>query len=157
MVDFLILGNGIALHYNNVFHLVKNKQVRYGISIVSGFRYFEIPDGYEQYGTVSKIEDGKRYIGVSGVRWITSLFVQDRKPLQLDHSFRDGYKMFDNINAININKTEDIPGDYFETMGVPISFLDKWCCNQFDVLGKTEDAILDGKLVYTRILIKRKQ
>lgn len=82
MVDFLILGNGgLAGSVNSIFELFMLKKVKYGYSISSGDRYFEVPDEYEFYGTVYKLEEGKRYIAVSGVRWFTN--IRDDCPDQL--------------------------------------------------------------------------
>ena len=85
-------------------------------------------------------------------------------PLVLSRKYVEGeYKKFDEFDAINIDKTKDIPVDYTGLMGVPITFLDKWNYNQFEVIGISGtggddmfDPIVEGKYKFRRILIKRK-
>lgn len=165
MVDFLILGNGsVAGGLDSIFELFMFKKVKYGYSISSGYRMFEVPDDYEFYGTVCKEEEGKRYIAVSGVRWFTSMIDDYPPELVLSRKYVKGeYKKFDNFDAININRTEDIPVDYEGVMGVPVTFLDKWNPEQFDVIGVAStgtvtkfNPIVEGERKYRRILIKKK-
>ena len=165
MVDFLVIGNGcLGGSLDSIFELFMLKKMKYGYSISSGYRYFEVPDDYEFYGTVCKEEEGKRYIAVSGVRWFTNMRDDCPPPLDLSRKYVEGeYKKFDNFNAININRTEDIPYDYDGVMGVPVTFLDKWNPEQFDVIGVAGtgvitkfNPIVEGERKYRRILIKRK-
>ena len=76
------------------------------------------------------------------------------------------YPRYDNYDIINVDKTGDIPADYFGVMGVPITFLDKYCPEQFEILGIANSArwidhecytIIDGKKIYNRLLIRRRQ
>ena len=164
MVDFLIIGSGTIT--NSIFSMFKDKKVKYGYSISSGYRYFEVPDDYEFYGIGCKEEEGKRYIAVSGVRWFTSMRDDYPPKLVLSRKYVEGeYKKFDNFDAINIDKTKDIPVDYDGLMGVPVTFLDKWNYEQFDVIGVGVSGtggvdvfkpIIDGDYKYRRILIKKK-
>ena len=179
MVDFLIIGGGTIT--NSIFSMFKDKKVKYGYSISSGYRYFEVPDDYEFYGTVCEEEEGKRYIAVSGVRWFTSMRDDYPPKLVLSRKYVEGeYKKFDNYNAINVNKTDEIPNDYYGKIGVPITFLDKYNSEQFEILGLFCDGrncdyfingypkyideghksyvgpVIDGKAIYARILIRRK-
>ena len=175
MVDFLIIGNGsLAGSANSIFELFMLKKIKYGYSISSGYRYFEVPDDYEFYGTVYKEEEGKRYIAVSGVRWFTSMRDDCPPKLVLSRKYVEGeYKKFDNFDAINIDKTKDIPVDYMGKMGVPITFLDKWNYEQFDIVGFLNNGcrfdenglqgnngiqmtLVGGVCKYFRLLIKRK-
>ena len=182
MKDFLILGNGSAASTVVCFQLFKDNKIWFGPSISSGYRYFEVPDDYEFYGTVYKEEEGKRYIAVSGVRWFTNMNCKRPGFLQLSNKYdKDKYKKFDNYDAININRTEDIPNDYSGLMGVPITFIDKWNPNQFDIVGLFADKrcddeifikgvptyiderhkkfvgpVIDCKALYERILIKKR-
>lgn len=167
MVDFLVIGNGgLAGSVNSIFELFMLKKIKYGYSISSGYRYFEVGDYYEFYGTVCKEEEGKRYIAVSGVRWFTNMRDDYPPPLVLSRKYVEGdYKKFDNTDIINIDKTKDIPDGYIGLMGVPITFLDKWNYEQFDVIGVGVSCaggvdvfapIVEGEYKYRRILIKRK-
>lgn len=76
------------------------------------------------------------------------------------------YPKYDNYDAIEVSRVKDIPQDYYEPMGVPITFLDKYCPQQFEILGIANNVrsigcnyrtIIDGKPVYNRIIIKRKK
>ena len=164
MVDFLIIGGGAIT--NSIFSMFRDKKMKYGYSISSGYRYFEVPDDYAFYGTVCKEEEGKRYIAVSGVRWFTSMRDDYPPKLVLSRKYVEGeYKKFDNFDAINIDKTKDIPVDYTGLMGVPVTFLDKWNQEQFEVIGFGMSGsggddmfapIVEGDYKFRRILIKRK-
>ena len=168
MVDFLVIGNGsLAGSVNSIFELFMFKKIKYGYSISSGDRYFEVPDDYEFYGTVCKEEGGKRYIAVSGVRWFTSMRDDYPPKLVLSRKYDEReYKKFDNTDIINIDKTKDIPVDYTGLMGVPVTFLDKWNYDQFDVIGVGVSGtggvdvfkpVIEGDYKYRRILIRRRK
>ena len=164
MVDFLIIGGGAIT--NSIFSMFRDKKIKYGYSISSGDRYFEVPDDYEFYGIGYKEEEGKRYIAVSGVRWFTSMRDDCPPKLVLSRKYIEGeYKKFDNFDAINIDKTKDIPVDYTGLMGVPVTFLDKWNYEQFEVIGFGMSGsggddmfapIVEGDYKFRRILIKKK-
>ena len=164
MVDFLIIGGGTIT--NSIFSMFRDKKMKYGYSISSGDRYFEVPDDYEFYGIGCKEEEGKRYIAVSGVRWYTSMRDDYPPKLVLSRKYVEGeYKKFDNFDAINIDKTKDIPVDYDGLMGVPVTFLDKWNYDQFEVIGFGMSGsggddmfapIVEGDYKFRRILIKKK-
>jgi hypothetical protein len=154
MVDFLVIGGGVVT--SSIFWMFRDKKVKYGYSISSGYRYFEVPDDYEFYGSVCKEEEGKRYIAVNGVRWFTNMRDDFPPSLVLSKKYYEGeYKKFDNFDAININRTEDIPFDYTGLMGVPVTFLDKWNPEQFDVIDMFVP-IVEGDYKFRRILIKKK-
>ena len=164
MVDFLVIGGGTIT--NSIFCLFRDKKMKYGYSISSGDRFFEVPDYYEFYGIGCKKEEGKRYIAVSGVRWFTNMRYDCPPPLVLSRKYDESeYKKFDNTDIINVDKTKYIPDDYMGLMGVPISFLDKWNYNQFDIIGVGVSGaggvdvfkpIIEGDYKYRRILIRRK-
>ena len=122
-------------------------------------------------------------IRVSGVHWFTNLDITKRhEDLILYKSYTaEEYPKYDNLDAINVDKTKDIPMDYSGIMGVPITFMDKYNPEQFEVLGiydkrEKSDAfiqgtptyvdeqhkryvgpVVNGKALYTRILIKNKK
>ena len=171
---FLIIGNMNAITYKEIFPLIKDNKLWLGASIKSGDRKFYVPDNYPLNASGCGIDEkGKRFIRVKGVRWFTN--IEDAKrnlPLDLYKKYNPkDYPKYDNYDAINVNKTSDIPMDYDGVMGVPITFLDKYCPTQFEIVGlmsggKGENLTngndgrakfyVNGKGVYARILIRRK-
>ena len=146
---FLIIGNMNAVTYKEVFPLIKNNKIWYGVSITSGDRKFNVPNSYPLNASGCGIdENNRKYIQVKGVRWFTNLDHGRRhQPLQLmtkadNIKFNKKlkgkeYQKYDNYDAIEVPYTDAIPSDYDEVMGVPISFLDKYCPEQFEILGIT--------------------
>lgn len=185
---FIIIGNVNAITYKEFFPLIRDNKVWIGASIHSGDRKFYVPDDYPLNAAGCGVdEDGRRFIRVKGVRWFTNLDLKQRhEELILVRRYNpDDYPPFDNYEGININKTVDIPCDYDGIMGVPITFLDKYSPDQFEILGitcrgyspeyrtKTYDRaeyknandlngsgciLVDGKpkMIYGRVLIRNK-
>lgn len=173
---FIIVGNMNAITYKEIFPYVKEDKLWWGASITSGDRKFYVPDNYPLEAAGCGIdEEGRRFIRVKGVRWWTNLTNTKRNtPLDLYKRYSNEYKeypKYDNYDAININKTSDIPMDYDGVMGVPITFFDKYCPTQFEIVGMmsgVKDKVfvngndgrakfyVDGKGVYARFLIKRR-
>jgi len=174
--DFIIIGNQNAITYKEIFPLFMNNQIWYGASIHSHGRDFRVPDDYplEAYEFRTD-ENGIKYINVKGVRWFTNIDYKERhEKLILYKSYSpDDYPRYDNYNAIEVGKTADIPCDYDEVMGVPISFVDKYNPDQFVILGCSDNgAVPDeyklphfkrhnepyvhGQKKYKRIFIRRK-
>ena len=172
---FLIIGNMNAITYKEIFPLIKDNKLWLGASIKSGDRKFYVPDNYPLNASGCGIDEkGKRFIRVKGVRWFTN--IEDAKrnlPLDLYKKYNPKeYPKYDNYDAINVDKTSDIPMDYDGVMGVPITFLDKYCPTQFEIVGLTSSsrectygqvignattrAMIGGKKIYARILIRRK-
>lgn len=141
---FVIIGNLNAVTYKEIFPLIKENKIWLGYSIHSGDREFGVPDDYPLNAAGYRIDsDGKKYIRVKGVRWYTNLEFDERHeelPLY-KHFSPEEYPHYFNHDAININKTSDIPCNYGGVMGVPISFLDKYCPEQFELLSCCEPAI----------------
>ena len=138
---FIIIGNINAVTYKEIFPLIQRDQVWLGPSSHSGDREFEIPSSYPLEAAGSRTDDeGRRYIRVKGVRWFTNLdFPQRHEELTLYKKYSpEGYPHYDNYDAINVDKTTDIPCDYDGVMGVPITYLDKHNPDQFEILGITE-------------------
>lgn len=183
--EFLILGNMNATTYKEVFPKFQSGKIRYGVTIRSGDRKFYVPDDYPMNASVCGIDGtGRSFIRVKGVRWFTNLPTKSKvKRLDLKRKYIDlNYEKFENYNAIEVSKTADIPIDYKGIMAVPITFLDKYCPEQFEILmlangnarrsvsRKTlslvgysphpEDkggvGVLNGKRSYVRVLIRRK-
>lgn len=141
---FLIIGNVNAVTYKEFFPLIKENKVWMGESIHSGDREFRVPDTYPLQAAGCRIDEkGIKYIRVKGVRWFTNLdYPQRHEDLVLyKHYSPDEYPKYANHNAININITTDIPDDYDGVMGVPITFLDKYNPDQFEILDCFEPAI----------------
>lgn len=147
---FLIIGNQNALTYKEIFKLIKNNEIWLGSSIHSGDREFRIPDDYEVRSKSLRIDDkGYRYIRVVGVRWWTNLDYKERhEDLLLYKTYNEEeYPKYDNYDAINVDKTELIPKDYDGVMGVPITFMDKYNPEQFEIvaLGNSRDNFMPNK------------
>lgn len=138
---FLIIGNVNANTTKELFPLIKENKVWMGASIHSGDRKFWVPDSYNLNAAGCGIdESGRKYIRVKGVRWFTNLDYKERHEdiiLYKHYSPRD-YPKYDNFDAINVDKTEEIPCDYDGVMGVPITFLDKYSPEQFEIIGITK-------------------
>lgn len=138
---FLIIGNVNSNTTKEIFPLIKDKKVWMGASIHSGDRKFWVPDDYELNAAGCGIDDnGCKFIRVKGVRWFTNLDYKERhEDIILYKCYSpEEYPKFDNFDAINVDKTEEIPCDYDGVMGVPITFLDKYNPDQFDILGITK-------------------
>ena len=132
---FLIIGHQGAIGYKEIFPLIKDNKVWLGFGFKGGAAHFY--SHYEDTATAGDHREGM--IRVSGVVWFTNLDFSKR------HEFLDLFKMYaaetypkyDNYDAIEVSKTSDIPMDYEGVMGVPITFLDKYNPEQFDILGIT--------------------
>ncbi len=175
---FLIIGNMNAVTYKEIFPLFKDNQIWYGPSISSGDREFGVPDHYPLTASSFRVDNlGKKYVRVKGVRWFTNLDHKKRHEemiLYKKYSPQE-YPKYDNYDAIEVNKTKEIPRDYKGAMGVPITFLDKYNPDQFEILGATESegkgfscglwspqskvaqAVLNGLRVYKRLFIRNLQ
>lgn len=151
---FLIIGNVNAITYKEIFPLIKNNKLWLGASIHSGDRKFYVPDDYPLNAAgCGTDKDGRRYIRVKGVRWFTNLdFKQRHEDLILYKKYyghEEDYPKYDNYDAINVDSTADIPCDYFEKMGVPITTLDKFNPDQFEIV-KFRKGDDNKDLAYTR-------
>jgi hypothetical protein len=147
--DFLIIGNMNAITYKEVFPLIMKNKVWLGQTISSGDREFRVPDNYPLNAAGWRVDDlGQKYIRVKGVRWFTTLDHGRRhEPLALmtkgdnvkfskHKQVKDfGYYKYDNYEAIEIPFTDAIPSDFEGVMGVPITFLDKYNPDQFEIIG----------------------
>ena len=160
---FVIIGNVNAITYKETFKLIKEDKIWLGQSIHSGDREFRVPDHYPLQAAGFRVdENGVKYIRVKGVRWFTNFdFEQRHENITLyKHYTPEEYPRYDNYNAIEVSKTAEIPLDWDGAMGVPITFLDKYNPEQFEIIkfrkGDDEkDLIINGKSPYFRILIKR--
>lgn len=182
--QFAIIGNMNAITYKEVFPLIKENKIWLGASIHSGDREFRVPENYPLQAAGFRVdENGNKYIRVKGVRWYTNIEHGRRhQPLSL-MTMEDnitfsrhkeikgvGYKKYDEYDAIEVPFTDAIPSDYDGIMGVPISFLDKYNPEQFEILDgigrysildneRTKKAkkylsMINGSAVYFRVVIK---
>lgn len=172
---FIIVGSQNALTYKEIFKLIKENKTWLGVDNW-GAKWFEVPDHYE-IATVTRIKtvDGKKFFSMGSVMWFTNLDHNKRhESLILYKSYNSvDYQSYDNYDAINVNKVSDIPMDYIGIMGVPITFLDKYNPDQFEIIGLIAGNIrwlagipssigkdgpyINGKLRYGRIFIKNKK
>jgi hypothetical protein len=147
---FLIIANMNATTYKDVFPLIKGNNLWLGPSISSGDREFQVPESYPINAAGWRIDgNGKKFLRIKGVRWFTNLDHGRRhKPLPLmtmadnlkyskhkEIKGKSSYDRYDNYDAIEVPFTDAIPSDYEGMMGVPISFLDKYSPEQFEILG----------------------
>ena len=152
---FLIIGNQNAITYKDVFKLIKENKLWLGASIHSGDREFGVPDHYPLNAAGTRVDEhGNKFIRVKGVRWFTNLDYEERhEDLVLYETYTpEKYPTYDNYDAIEVSKTKDIPTDYGGVMGVPITFLDRYNPDQFEIVGTTESNDRDNDFrtrVYT--------
>ena len=138
---FVIIGSINAISYKEVFSLVKDNRLWLGPSIHSGDREFGVPDYYPLDAAGFRVDaTGKKFIRVKGVRWFTNLDYEERhEQMVLFNAYAPSrYPRYDNYDAIEVSKTAEIPADYDGAMGVPITFLDKYNPDQFEILGITD-------------------
>jgi hypothetical protein len=176
---FLIIGNKNAITYKEIFKLIKEDKIWIGASIHSGGLDMRVPKEWDVVSKHSKYDkDGNRYVNMPGCRWFTNL---DFKARHEDLIFyktynQNDYPKYDNYDAINVDKVADIPTDYEGAMGVPITFMDKFNPEQFEIIGLAASAgydknivglenkkdikdartLINGKNTYARIFIKHK-
>lgn len=168
--QFLIIGNINAISYKEIFKIIKENKAWLGVNMGRGISGFIVPKHYELYGSEARIdEDGNRIVATNNCLWLTNLDTAKRhEDIILYKNYTpEEFPHYDNYDAININKTKDIPMDYKGTMGVPITFLDKFNPDQFEIIGQMATTKIDdfnfgypyvnGKKIYARILIKNKR
>ncbi len=134
---FIIIGNVNAITYKETFKLIQDGKLWLGQSIHSGDREFRVPDTYPLKASGFRVDEkGIKYISVKGVRWFTNVDYKERHEDLISYKkySEDEFPAYCNFNAINIDKTSDIPFDYDGLMGVPITFLDKYNPEQFEIV-----------------------
>lgn len=134
---FVIIGHQNAITYKEIFRLIKENKMWMGYGFTGGAAHF-INKSYEDYATAGNHKEGM--IRVSGVVWFTNLDLKKRhENLILYKTYNpDEFPTYDNYDAIEVSKTKDIPMNYDGAMGVPITFLDKYSPEQFELLGLTD-------------------
>ncbi len=170
--QFIIIGNTNALSYKEIFQMFQQDKIRTGYTNFNVGMFFQVPDNWEKY---HHIENGKKIARVSTSCWFTNMPVSRHKEelILIKKYTPEEYPKFDNYDAINVNTYTDIPCDYKEAMGVPITFLDKYNPDQFEIIdaigrysmltGPTPETqgkyltMLNGKPKYARIIIRNKK
>lgn len=173
---FLIIGNQNAITYKEIFQLLKENKLWLGYK--SGDMAFTVPSYYEPRETRFWIdESGQKWRSMGNICWYTNLDIKKRHedlPLYKKYNYNE-FPKYDNYDAINVSKVCDIPCDYEGIMGVPITFLDKYNPEQFQILGLSASAgyrpeivgiefkgnkdarpLINGKNTYARIFIVRR-
>ena len=165
---FLILGDQNALTYKDIFKLVQHNKLWLGYEN-GGTKWFQVPMEYDiPTESRKKIVDGVKYISMGRILWFTNLDTTKRhERLNLYKKYSpEEYPKYDNYDAINVNRYMDIPMDYAALMGVPITFIDKYNPDQFEIIGidrYLEDNpnygkrfSIDGNEIYARVIIRNK-
>lgn len=171
---FIIIGNQNAITYKEIFRLFKENKIWLGYK--AGDMAFKVPKYYTPRETrYWKDESGQKWRSMGNICWYTNLDIAKRhEELILYKTYSpEEFPNYENYDAINVDKTSDIPLDYNETMGVPITFLDKYSPEQFEIIDgigrysilrneetKAEGkylSMINGKAKYFRIIIKRKK
>ncbi len=167
---FLIIGNINAISYKEIFKIIKENKAWLGVNMGRGISGFIVPKHYELYGSEARVDEyGNRIVATNNCLWLTNLDTAKRhEDIILYKKYTpEEFPHYDNYDAINVDKTKDIPMDYKGTMGVPITFLDKFNPDQFEIIGQMATTKIDefnfgypyvnGAKIYARILIKNKR
>ena len=157
---FVIVGHQNAITYKEIFKLIKENKLWLGYGFKGGAAHFI--SNYQDYATAGNHKEGM--VRVSGVNWFTNLdIIKRHEDLILYKNYNKAeYPKYDNYDAIEVSKTKEIPGDYKGAMGVPITFMDKYNPEQFEIIkfrkgDDDKDLSINGKHPYFRILIKNKK
>lgn len=131
---FLIIGNVNAIGYKKIFPLFKENNISTGYTNFNVGMYFYVPDSYKKY---HKIENGRKLVRVASSCWFTNLPVKKHmEDIVLYRKYSpEIYPKYENYDAINVDRYTEIPCDYDGIMGVPITFIDKYNPEQFEIIG----------------------
>ncbi|MCK3657353.1 modification methylase [Pasteurellaceae bacterium Pebbles2] len=166
---FLIIGNQNAITYKEIFQLIKENKIWLGNGFNAGNAYFKVPKDKAKQYVKGVYDENTGLVKFRNCVWFTNLdHAKRHQEIDLWATYNpENYPHYDNYDAINVNKVKDIPKDWTGKMGVPITFLDKYNPDQFEIIGLdryVEDNpnygrrfSLNNKEVYARILIKHKQ
>lgn len=185
---FLIIANINAITYKEIFPLIKENKIWLGTGMGRWISGFIVPESYELFGTEARIDEkGTRIVATNNCLWFTNLdhgkrhqelplmTMQDNIKFSKHKDIKGkGYEKYDNYDAIEVPFTDAIPGDYDGVMGVPITFLDKYNPEQFEIVGATESEgrgfsaglwdgnsgvmqpLVNNERIYKRLFIKHK-
>lgn len=165
---FIIIGNKNAITYKEIFPLIKDNELWVGVTPMGTDMLFDLPPDYARK-IMAENKLGSRFRMVDGVAkgraqacWFTNLDHNKRhEELILYKKYSpEEYPKYDNYDAIEVSRVAEIPYDYFSAMGVPITFLDKYNPEQFEIIkfrkgDDDKDLSINGKCPYFRILIRR--
>jgi len=188
---FLIIGNINCITYKEVFQKIKKNEIWLGNGMGRWISGFIVPKSYDLYGTEARIdENGDRIVSTNSCLWLTNLdhgrrhqplslmTMADNKRFNKKISKKENsYKQYDNYDAIEVPYTDAIPSDYNGVMGVPITFLDKYNPDQFEILGsdyevkdgmlpelvksgwngKLDRGYVKGKRIYSRLFVRNRK
>lgn len=169
---FLIIGTWNVITYKEIFPLIKENKVWIGINSNRNFSGFIVPKHYSLHGTEARIdENGNRIVSSNNTCWFTNLDNAKRhEELILYKKYNpEEYPTYDNYDAIEVSKTNDIPIDYKGVMGVPITFMNKYNPDQFEIIGCNRGidqdpngiygrgSYLNGKETFKRLFIRDKR
>lgn len=164
---FIIIGSQNTITYKEIFHLIKHNKMWLGYGFKGGNAFFEIAKDSETNYANGVYNKETGLVKFRNCCWFTNLDIKKRheKLILYKRYNAEEYPKYDSYNAINVDKTKDIPCDYDGVMGVPITFLDKYCPEQFEILGidrYIEDNpnyghrfTINKKEIYARILIRK--
>jgi hypothetical protein len=169
---FLIIGNQNNFTYKEIFKLVKENKIWAGVDN-GGTKWFKVPDHYDiQTESRIKTVNGQKYFSMGSVYWFSNLDTRKRHEdiilYKTYYGNESEYPTYDNYDAINVNKVADIPMDYKGLIGVPITFIDKYNPEQFEILGidrvlveeatgKVSRFRINDNEIYARVIIKNKR
>ena len=168
---FIVLGHQNAIIYTEIFPFIKDNMLWLGINN-GGIKWFQVPEDYEINTKARiKIENGKKYFSMGSIMWYTNLDTAKRhEELILYKKYNpEEYPEYDNYEAIEVARYADIPMDYDGIMGVPITFLDKYNPEQFEIIGSNRGigqdpngvygrgSFINGKETFKRLFIRNKR
>lgn len=164
---FLIIGNQNALTYKEIFPLIKNDKVWTGFQF--GEMKFRVPKSSKPRTTRYWVdESGQKWRSLGNAMWLTNLDNERRhRQIVLTKKYSPKeYPKYDNYDAINVKTINDIPYDFYGIMGVPITIINRYNSDQFEIVGEANHGsdseydlfkpILNGKELYKKILIRRR-
>jgi hypothetical protein len=168
---FLAVGTWNAITYKEIFKLIKENKLWIGINSNRNFSGFIVPDHYPLHGTEARIdEDGNRIVSSNNTCWFTNMDIAKRhEDLVLYKTYNPAeYPRYDNYDAIEVSNTKDIPMDSHGVMGVPVTFLDKYNPEQFEIVGNgscyapdgyslVSELFINGEKKFKRLLIQRRK
>lgn len=150
--QFIVLGNQNAIIYTEIFPFIRDNKLWLGVDN-GGTKWFQVPQDYEiKTKTRIKTENGNKFFSMGSIMWYTNIDTKKRhEELILYKKYTpEEYPTYDNYDAIEVARYSEIPMDYGGVMGVPITFLDKYNPNQFEIIGSNRGINQDPKGVYGR-------
>ena len=145
--DFIIIGNQNAVTYREIFPLIRDNKIWLGYN--NGHFWFQVPDSYEEKATDFKIdENGQKWRRMGNICWFTNIDIMKRhEDMTLFRTYSpEVYPKYDNYDAIEVSKTADIPCDYYDAIGVPITFMQYHNPEQFQIVGVTANGLVQDSL-----------